>query len=153
MADVGPIPWIYGQQQPRDKLAQSRRARHQDAPRVKGTITSDLARLAGVGKSQLSKYESGKELPRLDSLARILFALRSSPSTLFYVVDFLNHMNCEEVKRQPLLDLAVGPLLSDTAHEAFSSMLAGLFGLFQAKADLRLLEARRRTPKGRKHDR
>lgn len=114
---------------------------------------SDLARLSGVGKSQLSKYESGRELPKLDSLARILFALRSSPSTLFYVVDFLNHMNLEEVKRQPLFDLPIGPLLSDTAHEAFSSMLAGLFGLFQAKADLRLLEARRRTPKGRKHDR
>jgi transcriptional regulator with XRE-family HTH domain len=120
---------------------------------LKGLSQSDLARLAGVGKSQLSKYESGKELPRLDSLARILFALRSSPSTLFYVVDFLNHMNREEVKRRPLFDLPIGPLLSDTAHEAFSSMLAGLFGLFQARADLRLLEAGRITPKGEKHDR
>ena len=34
-----------------------------------------MARLAGIGKSQLSKYESGKELPKLDSLEKVLLVL------------------------------------------------------------------------------
>jgi transcriptional regulator with XRE-family HTH domain len=34
-----------------------------------------VARLAGIGKSQLSKYESGKELPKLDSLEKVLLVL------------------------------------------------------------------------------
>jgi transcriptional regulator with XRE-family HTH domain len=35
---------------------------------------AEVARRAGIGKSQLSKYENGKELPKLDSLERVLVA-------------------------------------------------------------------------------
>ncbi len=41
---------------------------------LRGMSQGRVARSAGLGKSQLSKYESGRELPKLDSLARILGA-------------------------------------------------------------------------------
>jgi transcriptional regulator with XRE-family HTH domain len=42
---------------------------------LRGKSQADVARRAGIGKSQLSKYENGKELPKLDSLERVLVAL------------------------------------------------------------------------------
>jgi transcriptional regulator with XRE-family HTH domain len=50
----------------------------------RGLSLTRLAGLSSSGKSQLSKYENGKELPRLDSLARVLDALDVEPLTLFY---------------------------------------------------------------------
>jgi len=41
----------------------------------RGASQAKIARLAGIGKSQLSKYESGKELPKLDSLEKVLLVL------------------------------------------------------------------------------
>jgi len=41
----------------------------------RGASQAAVARLAGIGKSQLSKYESGKELPKLDSLEKVLVVL------------------------------------------------------------------------------
>jgi transcriptional regulator with XRE-family HTH domain len=45
-----------------------------------------VARDAQIGKSQLSKYETGKELPRLDSLERILVALDLGYYEFFFVL-------------------------------------------------------------------
>ena len=39
---------------------------------------AQIARDAGIGRSQLSKYENGTELPGLDSLSSILGALDMS---------------------------------------------------------------------------
>ena len=50
----------------------------------RGLSLARLAVLSSSGKSQLSKYENGKELPGLHSLARILDALDMEPLTLFY---------------------------------------------------------------------
>lgn len=41
----------------------------------RGISQAKVARLAGIGKSQLSKYERGKELPKLDSLEKVLLVL------------------------------------------------------------------------------
>jgi len=43
--------------------------------KLRGVSQAAIARRAGIGKSQLSKYESGKELPKLDSLEKLLDAL------------------------------------------------------------------------------
>jgi transcriptional regulator with XRE-family HTH domain len=51
---------------------------------------AQVAREAGIGKSQLSKYENGKELPKLDSLAKILTVLDVTPLGLFYLQDLLD---------------------------------------------------------------
>jgi transcriptional regulator with XRE-family HTH domain len=50
----------------------------------RGLSLARLAELSSSGKSQLSKYENGRELPGLHSLARILDALDVEPLTLFY---------------------------------------------------------------------
>ena len=51
-----------------------------------GLSAAAVARMAGIGRSQLSKYETGKESPKLESLARILDALNVEPLTFFYHV-------------------------------------------------------------------
>jgi transcriptional regulator with XRE-family HTH domain len=43
--------------------------------KLRGVSQVAVARRAGIGKSQLSKYESGKELPKLDSLEKVLLVL------------------------------------------------------------------------------
>lgn len=49
-----------------------------------------VAREVGCGKSQLSKYESGRELPKLDTLDRLLPALGTSSLSLFFLVSVLD---------------------------------------------------------------
>jgi transcriptional regulator with XRE-family HTH domain len=49
-----------------------------------GLSAASVARMARVGKSQISKYEKGKESPKFPSLARILDALNVEPLTFFY---------------------------------------------------------------------
>jgi transcriptional regulator with XRE-family HTH domain len=44
-----------------------------------GLAARGLAARAGVGKSQLSKYENGRESPKLETLARLLDALNVEP--------------------------------------------------------------------------
>jgi transcriptional regulator with XRE-family HTH domain len=51
---------------------------------------AEAARRAGVGKSQLSKYENGKELPKLDSLERVLSVYGVGADGLFTVVRVLD---------------------------------------------------------------
>ena len=49
-----------------------------------------VARRAGIGKSQLSKYEGGKELPRFDSLEKVLRVLEVSPHQFFYLFSLID---------------------------------------------------------------
>src|ERR1700709_141250 len=53
---------------------------------LRGKTQAQVARAAGVGKSQLSKYENGKELPKLDSLEKLLDALGVSAFDFFYTL-------------------------------------------------------------------
>jgi transcriptional regulator with XRE-family HTH domain len=90
---------------------------------MKGISQGELARRAGMGKSQVSKYESGKELPKLESLERLLRALDTEPLTLFYTAHLLKHR-----AELPSLGLLVTttPLLDDPALASFRR----LFGHF-----------------------
>jgi transcriptional regulator with XRE-family HTH domain len=56
-----------------------------------GLTQAELARRAKIGKSQLSKYESSKELPKLESLAKLLEVLETEPLILFYSAHLLRH--------------------------------------------------------------
>jgi len=56
-----------------------------------GLSQAALARKAGIGKSQESKYESGKELPKLETLGKVLEALGTDPLTFFYTAHLLQH--------------------------------------------------------------
>ena len=53
---------------------------------LRGKSQASLAREAGIGNGQLSKYESGKELPRLDSLEKVLTALGVGYLELFHAL-------------------------------------------------------------------
>jgi transcriptional regulator with XRE-family HTH domain len=53
---------------------------------LRGKSQARLAREAGIGKSQLSKYETGKEMPKLDSLEKVLHALEVGQYEFFYTL-------------------------------------------------------------------
>lgn len=93
-----------------------------------GLSSAALAGLARVGKSQLSKYEQGKELPKLESLARILDALDTEPLTFFYLVHaFSGSLTAERLHAELLLlqsSRRVGGLrLAETLLDLFRNLL------------------------------
>lgn len=55
-----------------------------------GLSARGLAAKAGVGKSQLSKYENGRESPKLETLARLLDVLNVEPLAFFYLMQVLH---------------------------------------------------------------
>lgn len=55
-----------------------------------GLSARGLAAKAGVGTSQLSKYENGRESPKLETLARLLGALNVEPLAFFYLMRLLH---------------------------------------------------------------
>lgn len=93
-----------------------------------------LARAAGLGKSQLSKYESGKEKPKLDSLEKLFVALNIHPLDFFTLLASLDR----ELDRlaapengQPS-ELVLWGLLPENVSTAFEALLRNLFGLHGA---------------------
>ena len=107
-----------------------------------------VAREAGIGKSQLSKYETGKELPKLDSLARVLGALGIGHFEFFYTLHFIDQRvlapgagvgpgPAERAAGGPdarLFALAMPahhPALSESTDAAFSQLLADLLTLYR----------------------
>jgi transcriptional regulator with XRE-family HTH domain len=96
-----------------------------------------LAKDAKIGKSQLSKYETGRELPKFDSLEKVLNALEISYPEFFYALHLvdrlsagvLNDRSAGASKNQPLsmLSLAEGPsLLGENTRQAFSQVFSDL---------------------------
>lgn len=83
----------------------------------RGFSQTAVARKAGIGKSQLSKYESGKELPKLDSLERVLTALGFDYCTFFWV---LSRIDAGEPRRS---------LAREEVDEVFSRLSRQLFTL------------------------
>lgn len=78
---------------------------------LRGLTQGEAARQARLGKSQLSKYEQGKELPKLASLSRILEVLNVSPAVFFYIVFIMDELEAalsageREVMAKPLSPL------------------------------------------------
>src|SRR5260370_13293898 len=60
-----------------------------------------VAREAGIGKSQLSKYETRKELPKLDSLGKVLDVLAVGPLEFFYTLHFIDQRSAAAVLAGP----------------------------------------------------
>lgn len=101
----------------------------------KGLSQGELARRAGMGKSQLSKYESGKELPKLGSLEKLLRALDAEPLTLFYTAHLLKHR--AEISPLGLL-ITTTPLLDDPALASFRSLFGHFLDSFEILLATRL---------------
>jgi transcriptional regulator with XRE-family HTH domain len=84
----------------------------------RGTSQTLVAREAGVGKSQLSKYENGKELPKLESLERVLGALGVGYLEFFRVLDVIDRAT-----------YAGSPPTAEDIDELFNRLMQGIFVL------------------------
>src|SRR3954452_14580010 len=88
---------------------------------LRGKSQARVAREAGIGKSQLSKYENGKELPKLDSLEKVLKALGVGHFEFFYTLYLVDQRAADLLRSDGGEALAerlsgVPPLLRGTAH-------------------------------------
>ncbi|HWN41338.1 MAG TPA: helix-turn-helix domain-containing protein [Thermoanaerobaculia bacterium] len=117
---------------------------------LRGRSQAWVAREAGIGKSQLSKYENGKELPKLDSLEKVLIVLEVGHFEFFYTLYLVDRRaadlnrgkekGTEEAGREPSLDdepvypppiFKGHPLLSEPTDQAFTRVFADLLLLYR----------------------
>lgn len=115
---------------------------------LRGRSQAWVAREAGVGKSQLSKYENGKELPKLDSLEKVLIVLEVGHFEFFYTLylvdrraaDLNRGTGKEAAAREPSFDdepvypppiFKGHPLLSEPTDQAFTQVFADLLLLYR----------------------
>jgi transcriptional regulator with XRE-family HTH domain len=109
---------------------------------LRGKSQASVAREAGIGKSQLSKYENGKELPKLDSLEKVLVALRVGYFEFFYTL-YLVDRRAADLERAAERDgaelesLYMPPLpsgktiLAENTDQAFSQVFSDLLSLYR----------------------
>jgi transcriptional regulator with XRE-family HTH domain len=100
----------------------------------RGKTLSATARNAGIGKSQLSKYEHGKELPKLESLEKILRALGVGYLDFFRILAVLDRGEDEK------------PPCAEDVEEVFSRLNRRIFHLHRVFVD----ESLRSQLQGRK---
>lgn len=128
---------------------------------LRGKSQARVAREAGIGKSQLSKYENGKELPKLDSLEKVLNALKVGYFEFFYTLYLVDRRAADlaragaaddaeeggagedeipvaaeagEPREEPLYMPPLGngnTLLADTTDQAFSQVFTDLLLLYR----------------------
>lgn len=99
-----------------------------DLREAAGLSQAELARKAGMGKSQISKYEGGKELPKLESLERLLAVLGTDPLTLFYTAHLLRHR--AEISPIAVL-VTTTPDLDDPALASFRRLFGHFLDAFE----------------------
>jgi len=89
---------------------------------MRGYSQLALSRKARIGKSQLSKYENGRELPKLETLEKVLAVLDVQPISFFYTVAMLDSL--VDRLEQPAPELPPLPLpltlLQPNLDELFS---------------------------------
>lgn len=101
---------------------------------LRGMSLSGTARGARIGKTQLSKYENGKEFPKLETLGRVLESLRVGYLEFFLTLKLIDRRAETLGGEPPDAFLNVEPIaLSDEVKEGFKQALVDLFNL-QAKA-------------------
>lgn len=115
---------------------------------LRGRSQAWVAREAGIGKSQLSKYENGKELPKLDSLEKVLNVLEVGHFEFFYTLYLVDRRAAELApgrrseagESEPVLDdepaylppiFKGHPLLSEATDQAFTRVFADLLALYR----------------------
>jgi transcriptional regulator with XRE-family HTH domain len=111
---------------------------------------AEVARRAGVGKSQLSKYETGKEVPKLSSLQRVVDIYGLDLAGLFLLVRTLDQFS---VSRWPAsLELGVlSQFVAPAETEALTELTAAVVRLFYANLNARVQVALTSTRKTREN--
>jgi transcriptional regulator with XRE-family HTH domain len=100
-----------------------------------GISLASLAGQAAVGKSQLSKYETGKELPKLESLARVLDALGTDPLTLFFWANRLMRRVSEEDVQAEMLRAG---MQRSAESETFERLFGCAFDVYRLYVDAQM---------------
>ena len=114
-----------------------------------GKSQASVAREAGIGKSQLSKYETGKELPKLDSLGKVLSVLEISPLTFFYGISVLEKGFDPSfgVGAELLRSDSTGPLFRAQEAAGLRSLFEQFLSVFEAAVEGRVLDRMREEHK------
>lgn len=136
---------------------------------LRGKSQARVAREAGIGKSQLSKYENGKELPKLDSLEKVLIALKVGYFEFFYTLYLVDRRAAdlgtedgegagELPNPVPLVDAGGEPLylpplngntlLSESTDQAFSQVFTDLLLLYRRIFEQMVLSGFKRPENG-----
>lgn len=106
---------------------------------LKGIKQAELAKRTGMGKSQISKYENGKELPKFESLEKVLRFLEYSPLSLFYVNDFFGRMREGAAPDLRFWEASLSPVFSNTEGERVMRLICDLLELYQATGETKLM--------------
>ncbi len=106
---------------------------------LSGLSQAALARKARVGKSQLSKYESGKDNPKLSSLEKLLRAMNVRPVILFHVAEWLDRIAQQEIPS--ILTAECEPLMNENERDGYAKVLIDLTALFEAQIERRVRSA------------
>jgi transcriptional regulator with XRE-family HTH domain len=132
---------------------------------LRGKSQARVAREAGIGKSQLSKYENGKELPKLDSLEKVLSVLDVGHFEFFYTLYLVDQRAASLARprngQDPFEDpAALGfvendvfspprlkghDLLAETTDQAFTRVVADLLLLYRRVFEQVVLSGANRT--------
>lgn len=121
---------------------------------LRGHSQSEIARRAGIGKSRISKYEGGKDLPRLDTLANLLSALEVGIFEFWYTV-YLIDLGEEQLdfkeetgtltQRLPPLPISGPGLLSNEADTAFKRLMEEVMKVYHQMNAEKLRDLQRKN--------
>ena len=124
---------------------------------MRGYSQIALSREANIGKSQLSKYERGRELPKLETLERVLRVLDVQPLSFFYTVAMLDDLvgkldrRSEPTGRETVPPLALPlTLLQPNLDQLFAVTIGQLFSLYHLQTEVQASPAYQRLGKPRK---
>ena len=95
---------------------------------MRGLSQLALSREARIGKSQLSKYENGRELPKLETLERVLAVLDVQPISFFYTVAVLDGL--ADRLEVPVAELPPLPLLLTLLEPDLDELFSATVGRF-----------------------
>lgn len=110
-----------------------------------GLQQAELARQTGVGNSQLSQYELGKMLPKLESLEKILEGLGTDPLTFFYTAHLLQH----RAEIPPTAVVMASKALDDPALAIFRRLFEHFLEEFEILAAIRFGKSDQTSNAGR----
>ena len=105
---------------------------------MRGYSQLALSREARIGKSQLSKYENGRELPKLETLERVLSVLEVQPISFFYTVAMLDGLMDrldDPTAEMPPLPLPL-TLLQPNLDELFSVTVGQFLRMYRLQAEV-----------------
>jgi transcriptional regulator with XRE-family HTH domain len=97
---------------------------------IHGLNQAQFARLAGLGKSQLSKYETRGDLPRLAVLERMLRTLGLSLTDFAQTLEYVDSLGDKQSLKPPtVVPSTSSTLLGSNVQEAFERVLRELLAL------------------------